>query len=367
MGKARKHAERILKSFEKRLRLWMQVRGFRKRYAFVLKNRVPNVPEAVSDSAVRAVWNKYEDVNPRWAQYYASVNGIASPYYIPSDFWFSRVCRVMNSKDRFGWPLFQDKNYFDVFYKGVRQPEVIVRNVSGQFLDASFRPLTPEAAAALCEQAGEFIIKPSVETKGGSGIEFYDPAQEKNAERTPLSILRKRSGDFVVQRVLRQHPKMAELNPDSVNTVRVMTLLWKGETRVLGALVRIGTKGCRVDNPHSSNGFSCVLDAEGKMVENAYDRDWRPYETLPNGIIVKGFQVPSFDRIVETVLRLHYRMPHFRIIGWDMTVSEDGEPVMIEANLSSPEIYFHQLGGGPLVQDPKLFDEIMSFVTKQER
>ncbi|MBR5094953.1 MAG: hypothetical protein IK095_07650 [Oscillospiraceae bacterium] len=311
------------------------------------------------------MWKKYGKVNPRWAQAYASVNGIASPYYIPSDFWFTKVCRVLNSKDRFGWPLFQDKNYFDVLYPGVRQPEVLVRNVSGQLLDASFRPLSTEEAAAVCEKAGEFIIKPSVETKGGKGIEFFDFSSGQDGGRSLTEILQSRGEDCVVQKVLRQHHKMAELNPDSINTVRVMTLLWKGQSRVLGALVRIGTKGCRVDNPHTSNGFSCVLDAEGKMVDKAYDRDWHPYTELPNGITVKGFEVPYYDRIVETVLKLHYRMPHFRIIGWDMTVSEEGEPIMIEANLSSPEIYFHQLGGGPLIQDPELFDEIMRYVTKK--
>lgn len=365
MGKAKKRVLKHLNSLEQKIRRWELVRGYRKRFSFVLKSRLKNVPEKVSDSAIRAVWKKYGDVNPRWAQYYASINGIASPYYIPNDLWSTRVCRVLNSKERFGWPLFQDKNYTDVLYPGIRQPEVLVRNVSGQFLDASFCPLSLEEAAAVCEKAGEFIVKPSVETKGGKGIEFFDFSSGQAGERSLSEILSSRGGDFVVQKVLRQHHKMAELNPDSINTVRVMTLLWKGQSRVLGALVRIGTKGCRVDNPHTSNGFSCVLDEEGKMVDKAYDRDWHPYTELPNGMAVKGFTVPYYDRIVDTVLKLHYRMPHFRVIGWDMTVSEEGEPIMIEANLSSPEIYFHQLGGGPLIQDPELFDEIMRYVTQK--
>ena len=102
------------------------------------------------------------------------------------------------------------------------------------------------------------------------------------------------------------------------------------------------------------------------MIGAAYDRDWNRHLTLPNGMEIKDFQVPFFDRIVNTVLKLHGRVPHFRLIGWDMTVSEDGEPILIEANLDTPEIYFHQLGGGPLIQDPKLFDEIMQFVTKKK-
>ena len=359
-------ARRVLRCFQA-LRMKRQIvkqgETYRRRDSFVLKSEIKDVPQEVSASAVESVWRKYDKISPKWAQYYWSLNGIASPYYIPSDFWFSRFCRTMNSRDRFGWPLFQDKNYLDLIFAGVRQPEIIVRNVSGQYLNADFLPITAEEAAALCEKEGEFIVKPSIDSKGGKGIEFFDCAAEENGEKTALSVLQGRSGDFVVQRILRQHHKMAELNPESINTVRVMTLLWKGKTCVLSALVRIGVKGCRIDNPHTSNGFSCVLDAEGKMTEKAFDRDWRPYTTLPNGMAVRGFEVPYYDRIVDTVLNLHYRVPHFRIIGWDMTVSEDGEPTMIEANLDYPEIYFHQLGGGPLIRDPKLFDEIISFVT----
>ncbi len=356
---------RSLSSLRKKHRIVKQGETYRRRDAFVLKSDIKDAPEQVSASAVDAVWRKYGKISPKWAQYYWSLNGIASPYYIPSDFWFSRLCRTMNSIDHFGWPLFQDKNYLDVLFSGIRQPEILVRNVSGQFLDASFRPITPEEAAAICEKEGEFIVKPSIESKGGKGIEFFDCASDGNGDRTALSVLQGRSGDFVVQRILRQHHKMAELNPDSINTVRVLTLLWKGETRVLSALVRIGTKGCRIDNPHTSDGLSCVLDEEGRMVEKAFDRDWRPYTELPNGMKVKGFEVPYYNRIKETALKLHYRIPHFRIVGWDMTVSEEGEPTVIEANMDYPEIYFHQVGGGPLISDPKLFDEVMRFVTKK--
>jgi hypothetical protein len=363
MGKLGKRIDRTLNTLERKRKMLQKARGFRRMHSFVLNSRINPILPEVSASAIQKVWRPYGRINPKWAQYYASLNGIASPYYIPTDFWFSKVCQKMNSLDRFGWPLFQDKNYIDLIFQGVRQPDVILRNVSGQFLDHSFSPITAEEAAALCEKEAELIIKPSIDSKGGKHIEFLDNRKGESRKQSVLSTLQSRDGDYVVQRVLRQHHKMAELNPDSINSVRVMTLLWKGKARVLSSLVRIGVKGCRIDNPHTSNGLSCVLTPQGTMVESAYDRNWRPYAALPNGLTVKGFEVPFYDRIVETVTRLHYRVPHFRLIGWDMTVTEEGEPILIEANLDTPEIYFHQLGGGPLIQDPELFDEIMRFVT----
>ncbi len=334
------------------------------RYAHsdILKFKAKSPPSEVSRAAVRSVWGKYKGANCKWAQYYWSINGIASPYYIPTDIWFSRVCRKLNSLDRFGWPQFQDKNYLDVVFRGVRQPEIVVRNIAGQLLDTDFHPLTLWEAVEKCRGEEELFIKPSISSKGGRGIEIIENSGDDDTGDALLRTLSKRNADYTVQKGVRQHSKMAELNPDSVNTVRVQTLLWKGKVEVLSALVRVGVKGCRVDNPHASNGVSCVLTPEGKMIRTAYDRDWQPKSVLPNGKEPEGFEVPSYGRIIEAVTRLQYQVPHSRLVGWDMTISEEGDPILIEANLDYPEVYFHQLGKGPIISDPELFDEVMGFV-----
>lgn len=333
-------------------------------YSNILKFRPQSPPEEVSKAAVSAVWGKFKGANCRWAQYYWSINGIASPYYIPTDIWFSRVCRRLNSLDRFGWPQFQDKNYLDVVFRGVRQPEIVARNIAGQLLDAGFRPITLEQAVELCLGEKEVFIKPSISSKGGRGVEVISNTDEPDIRETLLQNLSKRGADWTVQRAIHQHSKLTALNPDSVNSVRVQTLLWQGKVEVLSSLVRVGVKGCRIDNPHTSNGVSCVLTPEGKMIQTAYDRDWKPHSLLPNGQEPGGFEVPYYDRIIEAVTRLQYQVPHSRLVGWDMTVSEEGEPVLIEANLDYPEVYFHQLGKGPIISDPDLFDEVMHFVYK---
>lgn len=331
-----------------------------KQYQNVRKFKADNPPSSIRKQSINSVWSKYCHVRPGWAQYYWSKNGIASPYYIPSNIWFSRLCRKLNSLDRFGWPLFQDKNYLDMVFNGIRQPEIIVRNISGQYLDSEYNCISPTQATELCMDNQELIIKPSISSKHANGVEFFSGSDIYRDKI--LDLFQTKKSDFVIQRVIHQHHKMAELNPDSINTVRLLTLLWNGKATLLGSLVRVGVKGCRVDNPHASNGVSCVLSAEGKMIDTAYDRDWNPKTNLPNGKSPLGFQVPYYDQIVNTVKLLHFKIPHFRLVGWDMTVSEEGEPILIEANMDYPEIYFHQLGGGPIFADTDLFNEILSYV-----
>ena len=333
-------------------------------YSDIYKFKLKSPPKEVSKAAVNAVWGKYKGANCKWAQYYWSINGIASPYYIPTDIWFSKLCRKLNSLDRFGWPQFQDKNYLDVVFRGVRQPEIIVRNIAGQLLDADFEPLSLKQAVEKCCGEEELFIKPSITSKGGRGVEFIANTGRTETEERLSRAFSEREKDFTVQKAIHQHSKMSALNPDSINSVRVQTLLWNGKVEVLSALVRVGVKGCKIDNPHSSNGVSCVLTEEGKMIRTAYDRDWHPKTVLPNGQASEGFEVPYYSRIIEAVTKLQYQVPHSRLVGWDMTISEEGEPILIEANLDYPEVYFHQLGKGPIISNPGLFDEVMRFVYK---
>ena len=335
-----------------------------KRYAKVLDSKrhfiKPGLPDEVSASAVNKVWAPYAKVDPAWAQVYASINGIASPYYIPSGLWFVFIRRMRAEshahRDQ------QDKNYLDTLFGGcVRMPEAVARSVSGTLLDGNYRLIDRERLTELCMAHDELVIKPSTETHGGENVTFVTRTGSHDEYRDAiLDTVQKMGKDFIIQLPLKQHPQLAALNPDSVNTVRMLTLLWKGEVRLIGSLVRVGVKGIRVDNPHSSNGVSCVLDENGFLNKTAYDRDWNAHLTLPCGTVCEGCRVPFYEEIKNKVLELHARMPYAKIIGWDMTVSEDGIPTMIEANTGSPEIYFHQIAAGPMFKDPELFNDIFS-------
>ena len=332
-----------------------------------IKEPIRDVPAAVSKAAVKKVWSRYCAVDPRWMQYYTMMNGIASPYYIPSDVWFARICRTLNRRTLFRYPMLQDKNYLDMLFADtVRCPEILARNINGQFLGADFKPIPEEAALeAACAGRDEVVLKPSVASSHGRNVTFVSRTADEAGFRADVAAaMKKLSSDYNIQGVLKQHPALAALNPDSINTFRVLSLLWKGEVHILGALIRIGVKGVRVDNPASSNGVSCVLTEAGTLSKFAYDRDWYPHTQLPNGMTCEGYAIPGYEAVLETVRRLHYKVPHSRVIGWDLTVLADETPVLIEANLKFPEIYFHQLGAGPLIRDRRLFDEVLRCAVK---
>ena len=45
-----------------------------------------------------------------------------------------------------------------------------------------------------------------------------------------------------------------------------------------------------------------------------------------------GYQLPSYEKAIEMVKRLHLKLPWFNLVGWDIAIQEDGNPVLIEFN-----------------------------------
>lgn len=313
---------------------------------------------------IRDYWSQWkETVNPAWAAFYIKGNGRFDPCYIPNNIYFGRISRALNRRDYLVNPLLQDKNYLDMIFPDLLRPETLVRNVYGQFLDKDYRPICAEDAAKLLLQQEEFVIKPSIETKQASNVEFYS-ANCRTIEDI-LQLFRERGKDFIVQKVLTQHPDLAALNPDSINTIRILSLLWKGEVIILGSIVRVGTAGVRVDNLVRSHGVSCGIGQDGTFLPTAYDKLGHPCTQLPNGIRFAHYRIPGYARAVEMVKANHARLAHFKLIGWDITVTPQGDPVLIEANLDTPAISFHQFATGPVFGSGDLLREILAFTYEQ--
>jgi len=324
---------------------------------------VSDVHLILSDSQIKSVneyWMQWgERVNPAWAAWYYRSNGIFKSEYIPSNIYYGRITRALNRRDYLAHPLLQDKNYLDLVMPEVKRPEVLVRNIYGQYLDGSYHVLSYKDALEVCLGESEFVIKPSIETTGAKNVVFVN-GKGSGAEGIRAAFSNAKE-DFVVQKVLKQHPSLAALNPDSVNTIRILSLLWNGGVQIIGALVRIGVKGIRVDNLVRSNGISCAIAPNGRFIRYGYDKTGRRVEALENGIRLEGYEVPCYAKAADLAKQYHPRFSHFKLIGWDISITAEGDPVLIEMNLDQPDLYFHQFPMGPLFGDGELLTQVLNF------
>lgn len=140
---------------------------------------------------------------------------------------------------------------------------------------------------------------------------------------------------------------MASLSGGCVNTIRILTLNLNGKFSILSAFVRMGPVGSFTDNV-CGGGMRCGIDTNGKFCEFGYLQSFEKTLTTPNGKILKGLKIENFDKIKKLVETWSYNFQQMHLIGWDIAIREDGEPVAIEVNLDSCVLPTHQLFNGPI-------------------
>ncbi|MBE6601956.1 MAG: hypothetical protein E7637_05560 [Ruminococcaceae bacterium] len=308
---------------------------------------------------IKEFWKPYKSISPKWAQYYSAMNGKFDPRYIPNDLYYTKIDQHFNSR-KLGYG-FNDKNYYSKIFAGIKQPEVIVRKINGLLFDAEYAQLTVEQAKALITAVDEVICKPSQETGSGRGIEFFRAGdQDKiNAFLTDPSY-----DDYIVQKLIEQHPDIAKVHPDSVNTVRICSILMDDGVYILSSCLRMGTGSSRVDNV-TAGGISCGIKPDGYLDKYSYTYyTGEKRETHPSsGVRYEGFSVPSYDKAVALVKRAHPLIGHFRLVSWDIAIDRDGDAMLIEANMRKGGINLHQFDNGPLFGD--LTERVLNEVFKK--
>lgn len=181
-------------------------------------------------------------------------------------------------------------------------------------------------------QKSEVVIKPRVGAQG-IGVEFISTVMDR-FELIQLFKDKLKSGDQIIEEVIEQHPQMKELHSDSVNTIRIQSIIHKGKVGILGAVLRIGCGG-RIDNM-SSGGLAAAVDLEsGSVISKAYYKDITKPSGLSEhpltGIQIPGFKIPCWPEVLGLVQEMATMVPMIRTVGWDIAISPNG-PVLVEFN-----------------------------------
>ena len=294
-------------------------------------------------------------INPIWHNYYSAVNGIRTVEYLPENLYYARIEPFYNRKSFAR--CCDDKCYYTERFPaavltglGAVRPPVLLRNISGLFYDADFRMFSRrEAAQMLAGMDRGYVVKESITGAGGNRITFVEPGELRSTEELE-ALLARYGSDFVVEGLIEQCGELAELNPSSVNTIRLMTWLMPKSVHILSGVLRMGGSGSRTDN-FSTGGVACGISEDGRLKDAAYDRHYIRHTIHPNGRHFAGATVPSYMGARRLVQELHPRFGHFRLISWDIAIDREYRPVLIEFNLTPQSIDLHQLTNGPLFGD----------------
>lgn len=144
---------------------------------------------------------------------------------------------------------------------------------------------------------------------------------------------------YIVEHYLVQHPVLAAIHPNSVNTLRIWLYQARGEVRIAGAFLRVGRQGSMVDNT-SSGGIYCPVDLKtGVLVCAANAKN--PLQTMDQhpdtGGRIRGVQLPFWSECLEVATRAMQAFPYVNLAGVDVAIGVDG-PRMIELNVRPDQI-----------------------------
>lgn len=127
------------------------------------------------------------------------------------------------------------------------------------------------------------------------------------------------------------------------------------------SVLRMGINGAKVDNA-SSGGITVGILDNGYLRENAFSAAgvMYPYEHPDSKVAFSSIKIPGYLEIKELIKKLHAYLPQFRLLSWDLAIDEENRPVLVEVNMASGELDFHQLNNGPIFgEDTKeILDEV---------
>lgn len=296
-------------------------------------------------------WERYKFAYPKicYNEFKAYMNrtGIFSPYYIPAGIRTIFIAPYLQHKHYY-WSE-QNKTLLNKIFNNIKQPVAIVRRMNGYFYDGNYNRINLPIAVKLClehlSNGKEFIWKPNDVSGGGRGIRFFKTATEKELS----SFFTTGANSFVVQDVMKQHIDMEKLNPYAVNTLRITSIIWKNEVVVLGAVLRTGTSEKRVDN-WSAGGLIVGVDKNtGLTLSWGSDKKNNKSSVTFGGVqLSNGYQIPSWEKVIDTVKRAHHNIPYIKLASWDIAIDEIGDPTLIEVNFAG-DWHVHQLTTGPML------------------
>jgi hypothetical protein len=215
----------------------------------------------------------------------------------------------------------------------------VIRNGKFSAIEPGYAP----DPASLVQKMNKVVLKPT-SNNGGKGVfilESRDGVYFRNnlaADEDQLLSLFSEPGEFIVTDYIRQGKFAASLYPDTVNTIRLLTMLDpdSGTPFIACAVQRIGTsESFPVDNV-SSGGLSSPIDIKtGRLgrTSNIFIRNgFHWIERHPDtGEQLEGRIIPRWKEICEETLDLARVFPMIPYIAWDIALL-DGGICVIETN-----------------------------------
>lgn len=302
---------------------------------------------------------------------YLSEYGMDGTKVIPEEVIQNIVNPILNPIEyRF---YYQDKNNFDRILPAGVMPPTILRRIGGRYYGPDYSriiDLSDESLYLLTAKYEKVIVKPTVESSSGNGINLFvnEEGHFKHIANDSLLSLEylhvNYDDDFIIQEGMSQSSALAIFNSASVNTIRlcIYRSVVNDDIKILWHILRIGKSGAFVDNAHAGGAFIGInkYGALDNHLLNQYGDKFSSH----NGIDFskESFRIPNWNAVVEFSKMVGRNILHHRLIQLDVMLDADNNPRLIEYNIAAPGIWVAMFTGQYVLSDYS--DEVLEYCVK---
>lgn len=312
------------------------------------KNPVTGGTEEKHRNIWRLFWGKVPVETLRICH---AISGSSSPDFIPEEIFQTDIEPSLNRVPDAHY--LANKSFYNRWFPQGVFPCDYLHNISGQMLNSRYEHLAADALdCAADELPYPVVLKPNLDSYGGSGIQFIESKEQLLSEIVGRH-------NFVVQEKIRQHKEQNQLHPQSLNTVRIYLYRSVEDNRVhiINIAQRMGN-GSVLDNV-ASGGLVSYVGEDGSMHGYALDRYGQKYLKHPVTDISFDNALPEFESMKKLAKEIASKLFYLRIVGLDLCFDQDGNWRVIEVNTKGHSIRFAQYAGHPFFGE--FTDEVISY------
>lgn len=193
-----------------------------------------------------------------------------------------------------------------------------------------------EAFLEFCKCHPNIFIKKKVGW-GGENARYEFVANEDKCQEIWETL----DASYLVEERLQNCSEIKNIHPNSLNTMKVTTLLVEGKPEIQFAIIRFGNN-TQVDNVHLGGIYAGINIESGIIDTMAMDKHFRQYKRHPiTQKEILGFNIPKWEDVKRLVTEAAMITPQLCYSSWDVAVTEGGV-MLIEGNWDA-EFYPEQV------------------------
>lgn len=319
--------------------------------------------KCLSKKETDAISAFYGDVlkksNYFWHLKYKTVSGNFCENFFPELFYNADLKHRLN--DAIYTSVYSNKIILSKIIRGssvnVSTPNNILVCNEGLLTDGNDSVISKDQAKQLLMERKKFFCKKSVGTYGGEDCKLVSNPTVKDVDY----ILSEYGRNFLIQELVENQDDIKTINPDTLNTFRIITYFASGQFHTSPIVLRIGRKNQFVDNAHAGGVFVGVGD-DGTIITDAKSALGETFVKHPDtDITFKGYRIANVQKLRNKAIELAQLFPQTKLIDWDLALDKNGDVVCIEANIESGSIWLVQMSHGAPVFGPYT-QEMLKFV-----